>query len=176
MWVALHSDLLHHPKLGRLARHLGVPKPQALGHLAALWCWAAQYAEDGNLSAFDPEEIAEGGLWDGDPAVFLSALEKAGFIDTDPDGGRRIHEWDSYSGRILKARQAHKEAQARYRGKSEVISRDSHGDITVISRDAPERKGREGGWKGSRSRRGGVWGGDRTGFGCCCCCLLFSLF
>jgi len=144
MWVAVHAELLHHPKLRRLARNLGVPKAQALGHLAALWCWCAEYAEDGDLSSFDPEEISEGAMWEGDPATFLSALERSGFVDADPDGNRSIHEWESYSGRILRAREAHREAQARYRNKSEVISRDNHGDITVISRDAPERKGKEG--------------------------------
>ena len=122
MWIAVHAELLHHPKLSRLARNLGVPKAQALGHLTALWCWCAEYAEDGDLTAFDPEEISEGSMWEGDPATFVTALERAGFLDTDPDGGPRVHSWEEYSGRIRAAREAARERQARHRERDKGVT------------------------------------------------------
>lgn len=151
MWVALHTELLHHPKLARLARYLGVPKPQALGHLAALWCWCAEYAEGGDLSAFDAEEVAEAALREGDAAAFLSALEKAGFIDTDPDGSRRVHNWEEYSGRIRAAREAARERQARHRQRDSSVTealRTRDKNVTERDSHAPGGEGNRRGLEG----------------------------
>jgi hypothetical protein len=43
-WIEAHQELAHHPKIRRLARELGVPKAQAIGHLLMLWLWAVSYA------------------------------------------------------------------------------------------------------------------------------------
>ena len=60
-----------------------------LGHLHCLWWWALDYAQDGDLTGHDVEDIAEGGAWDGEPQTFLDALQEAGFLD-----GMVVHDWN----------------------------------------------------------------------------------
>lgn len=111
-WIESHQSLRNHPKLARLARQLGIPKPQAVGHLMYLWWAAVDYAPDGDLSALEVEEIAEMADWQGDAQAFYAALVKAEFIDVDPC---RIHDWEQYGGRLLTKREANAERQRKHR-------------------------------------------------------------
>jgi hypothetical protein len=58
-WLESHQDLRDHPKTARLRRRLGVSLPAAIGHLHLLWWWALTYADDGDLSGYDPDVIAD---------------------------------------------------------------------------------------------------------------------
>ena len=91
-WIKSHDTLAHHPKTLRLARRLGTTVPAAIGHLHLLWWWAMDYAEDGNLTGFDSEEIALACMWESEPGTFISALTVACFID-DREDGPHIHDW-----------------------------------------------------------------------------------
>jgi hypothetical protein len=101
-WLESHQELRDHPKTARLRRRLGVNLPQAIGHLHLLWWWALDYADDGDLSAFDPDVIADAGGWEGEAGLFVRALTAAGFLDED----LRIHDWDDYAGRLVDRRAA----------------------------------------------------------------------
>lgn len=113
-WIESHQTLGQHPKTRRLARYLGISLPTAVGHLHYFWWWALDYAQDGNLSKFEPEDIAEAALWEGDAATFLEALIKAGFVDRK---GQElvIHDWDDYAGRLIDKRKANRERQRKWR-------------------------------------------------------------
>lgn len=104
-WMEIHQELVRHHKVKRLARALGVSRPEAVGHLVFLWAWAYDHLPDGKTSDFEDEEIAEEAGWDGDPAVFRSALTACGWVD--PDG--HLHDWEEYSGRLLGKREANRE-------------------------------------------------------------------
>lgn len=103
MWIKAHSALARHPKTRRLARTLGISVPEAIGHLMMLWWWGTDYAQDGDLSSFDPEDIADAAGWDGDPDVLVEAMVScsprgSGFLDRTEDGWLVLHEWEEHCG------------------------------------------------------------------------------
>lgn len=112
-WIESHQEVWQHPKTRKLARLLGVSVPTAVGHLHGLWYWALSYAQDGIIGRFDPEEIADAVLWEGDPATFIEALISSGYADDGPDGAQ-LHDWYDYAGRLMDQRELQKE-QARLR-------------------------------------------------------------
>jgi len=118
-WLHSYSNLRSHPKTKKLARLLSVPVPQAIGHLHCLWWWVIDYVQDGDLSDVDPDVIADGAEWTGDPVLFIDALVNAtkerggsGFLDRDGDR-LVVHDFEEYIGRHME--RAAKDA-ARKRG------------------------------------------------------------
>lgn len=138
-WVESHQELWRHPKTKKLARLLGVSVPTAVGHLHGLWYWALDFADDGAVSQFDAEEIADAVMWDGEPQQLVEALEKSGFLDRNDDG-LFLHDWSEYAGHFAELREVKRE-QARIRKqrqrqrereeKAEILS---HADVTQVSR------------------------------------------
>lgn len=108
-WIESHQTLARHPKTRKLARLLDIPVPQVLGHLHLLWWWATDYAQDGDLTAFDNADIADGAMWEGDPDGFIKALAECGaggnvgFLELT-DLGYMIHDWDEYAGKLIERR------------------------------------------------------------------------
>lgn len=104
-WIESHQELGAHPKTRKLARILGLSRPAVVGHLQFLWWWAVDYAEDGDITRFDPLDIALGAEWEGEAQTFLDALVSAGFVDSDAQGVR-IHDWHDYAGKLIERRRA----------------------------------------------------------------------
>lgn len=105
VWIESHAALKDHPKTRKLARLLNVSLAAAIGHLHGLWWWAMEYAEDGDLHRYDAAEIAAGGLWEGDPAIFIDSLCEAGLMDgTTGSNNLAIHDWMDYAGRLVEIR------------------------------------------------------------------------
>lgn len=104
-WIESHQELAAHPKTRKLARLLDVSIPTAIGHLHCLWWWALDYAQDGDISRHEPEDIAIAALWEGDPGLLLTALRAARFIDD----GRCLHDWDDYAGKLIDRRVRNRE-------------------------------------------------------------------
>ena len=69
------------------------------------------YAENGDLSKYDADDIADAVQWDGDPEEFLNAMiecgpgDSSGFIEKDDAGNMFVHDWDKYSGRLVEKRE-----------------------------------------------------------------------
>ncbi len=120
-WLEAHQELPRHPKTKRFARMLKISIPQAVGHLFLLWWWAVDYAENGDLSKYDADDIADAVQWDGDPEEFLNAMiecgpgDSSGFIEKDDAGNMFVHDWDKYSGRLVEKREKNRQRQARVR-------------------------------------------------------------
>lgn len=114
-WIESHQELGAHPKTRKLAQLLGVHRMQVVGHLHALWWWALDYAEDGDLSRFDVADIALGAEWDGDPDKFVQALVEcgtrggAGFLDA-VDEGWFIHDWNQHTAPLRAVRNSSRRA------------------------------------------------------------------
>lgn len=113
MWIESHQSLRDHPKLIRAARRLKISRPQMIGHLHCLWWWALDYAQDGNLSAYDADDIAAAAEWTGDAADFVNALadaarigDRPGFLALQESGAFSIHDWNDYAGKLLDKRAA----------------------------------------------------------------------
>ena len=113
-WIPSHQELRSHPKTRKAARRAGVSLPTMIGHLHLLWYWALDLAEDGDLSKFDEEDLADGAAWEGDPEVFVAALVecgsggRAGFLTED----RQLHDWQEYGGKYAKRVQSARKAAA----------------------------------------------------------------
>jgi hypothetical protein len=144
-WVPSHQELAHHPKTLRLARALNVSVPTAIGHLHLLWHWTLGMAPDGDISKYDPEDIAVGSQWAGDPAVYVEALIKcgpggsAGFLDPD----LTLHDWTEYGGRYFRRSEAGKKA-AGVRWKNDGnANADANAYADSENRNAEERRGEE---------------------------------
>lgn len=118
-WLEVHQEVVRHRKTKRLARLLDVGRPQAVGHLIFLWTWAFDYAPSGDLSAFEPVEIAEESGWEGDPERFVSALQESGYMDASS-----LHDWEVYAGRLLTKRAANAQRARDARQRSAPRSRD----------------------------------------------------
>lgn len=103
-WIESHQSLLNHRKTGRLARALSVSKVTAVGHLHAFWWWCMDNAPTGVLAGIDPEDIADGAAWEGEPKAFIDALVYAGFVDSAP-GDECVHDWMDYAGKLIEKRE-----------------------------------------------------------------------
>jgi hypothetical protein len=77
-----------------------VTVPAAIGHIHCLWWWALEYAEDGDLSRFEDDEIAEATMLQGFSGLCIQALIDSGFVNAD----RTLHDWMEYAGRLVRAR------------------------------------------------------------------------
>ena len=121
-WIKLQQELAKHPKTKRLARTLGISKAETIGHLFLFWGWALDYADNGDISKFDAQDIADAAEWEGDPEAFLTAMtdcgpgDTAGFIERR-DGGIFVHDWEEYMGRLLERRKQEALRLQEYRAK-----------------------------------------------------------
>lgn len=106
-WLQIHQSLVNHRKTIKLARALGVPRPQVIGHLVLLWLWALDNAPDGHLED-DAETIAEVAMWPDDPAAFVQALVSVRLLDP-VDDGHDIHDWQDYAGKLIARRERNTE-------------------------------------------------------------------
>ena len=99
-WIESHQELGRHPKTRRMAKQLGVSLPAVVGHLHYLWWWAMDFAQDGDVTGFDNDEVAEAALWDGNSVEFFQALASSGFIDVIHEEGQDekciLHDWGQY--------------------------------------------------------------------------------
>ena len=142
-WIEAHQELPRHPKTKRFARMLKISIPQAVGHLFMFWWWALDYAENGDLSRYDADDLADAANWDGDPQEFLTAMIECGpggsygFIEKNDDG-MFVHDWEIYSGRLVEKREKNRQRQAKGRknNKSEKIKSES--ELKISAHDEVE--------------------------------------
>jgi len=101
-WIELHTILFKHRKLKIFARKLGIKFVHAVGHLTSLWCNVLELAEDGDITKWSKEDIAEYAGWEGDIGAFFNALinEDEGWLD-EQNGRLLVHDWLDYAGRYL---------------------------------------------------------------------------
>lgn len=130
LYTPSHVELAQHPKTRKLARLLGVSIPTAIGHLHLLWHFALKYAPDGDLARFDADEIADGCLWEGDPAPLFASFVNAGWVNNDAT----IHDWQEYGGKAIKQKEDNAERQQRWRDRHKTVSKPSpNRPVTVTS-------------------------------------------
>lgn len=140
-WIELHQSLRHHPKTKALARALCVDRAAAVGHVCCLWLYALEFAEDGDLSRFDPQDLADEMFYKGKADV-KAALAAAGFLDADGT----LHDWRTYVGKLLDKRAADAErkrtARAQSKGSPKDVLRTARGqakdDTADGSKDGAE--------------------------------------
>lgn len=141
-WIQIYSNLVRHPKVTNLADELGLscshtsPNAVAVGMLVSLWLWAAQNATDGDLSHCSDRAIAEAAEYKKKPAVLVSALIKARWLDED----RKLHDWEEYAALLHDIQTRNKENTKnrvrRYRERKKLkSSEEEHPDSNVTNGD-----------------------------------------
>lgn len=96
-WIESHTVLLRHRKLIMLSKDLRLKPVYTLGHLHSLWHAALEQADNGDLSSWSDEFIAESACYEGSAPQFVSLLQKHRWLD-----GKVLHDWLDYAGKYLK--------------------------------------------------------------------------
>ena len=131
-WIESHQSLMSHHKTRKAARLLGVKPVHLIGHLHALWWWALDYADDGDVTRFDAEDIADAAQWEDDAGELVEALtacgpgDAPGFLERTDDGRLVIHDWWDYAGKLVERRRADAERKRSSRH-PESVQRTSSG-------------------------------------------------
>lgn len=118
-WIKSHQEIGRHPKTRYLARLLGTSVPAVVGHLHIFWHWCLDYAQSGDLSRYEEDELADAAMWDGDAHVFVDGMINSGFID-DQDNVLQVHDWLEYSGSLMRVRAQNAERQRKCREKNQA--------------------------------------------------------
>lgn len=95
-WIESHTVLSRHRKVKDTARALRIRPAYLIGHLHLLWHAALEQAEDGDLTRWSDEFIAEAADFPGDAPQFVRLLRDHGWLD-----GRLLHDWTDYAGKYL---------------------------------------------------------------------------
>lgn len=144
-WIESNQELGRHPKSKRAARILNISVPAIIGHLHFLWWWCLEYAQDGDLSDYDVQDIADAANWEGDPEEFVQALldcgpgDSLGFLERDEYGHLHVHDWMDYAGRLIEKRQANAKRMKNARKKNVQQTCDERAGATVPNRTVPNR-------------------------------------
>ena len=125
------------------------PEVMVIGHFHYLAWWALTFAEDGNLSAERPVDVARNARWHGDPDKLIEALVDARLLardapygDPDKEGGSSIGElvihewWENYAGALVKERNRKRQSRSE-------ASADKRGQSTPKSKSVSKKKSRE---------------------------------
>lgn len=135
-FAQISTNLMFHPKLYKLSKILGVPKAQALGHLAAVWAWAVTYSPGGVIDPNDPTLDLHFLCEKNDSCTtkndLLNAMIEVGFIE-NRRGILHLHDWKDHTGWHLRNKAQNKERQAKFRckGKDSVtVTQGSNAGVT----------------------------------------------
>lgn len=134
-WIESHQGLRSHPKTRKLVRRLNASPAIIVGHLHFIWWWALDFAQDGEITQFDPEDISDACDWDGEPEEFFNALVEVGFIDK-VDDRYFLHDWYDYAGKLIEIRRKDAERKRKSRGQA----KESEGSPTDIRRTSERRR------------------------------------
>lgn len=159
-WIESNKELAIHPKTKRAAKLLGVSIPTMLGHLHLLWYWCMDYAQDGDLTDFEADEIADACMWEGEPDDLINALvncgpgKRKGFLEKDDDA-LLVHDWMDYAGKFMEQVQQQKERSKRKR----ELYGDEQLTHSVRKRDGDYCRycGKKVNWKDRKSADGGTY-------------------
>ena len=98
-WIEYHTALRDHWKIKRLSVLLEVEYITALGAISCLWLWAAEYAQDGDMSRFSDDEIRHATLCN-NSKMTREALKNCELINSK----NKINDWNKHGLKLLEAR------------------------------------------------------------------------
>ena len=101
-YINIDTTILRNRKFKKFKRFLEKDDQLAFGYLATLWINVLELAEDGDISKWSEEDIAEYAGFNGEPAKFFQALTVKDYALVDIIKGKRlIHGWLDFAGRYL---------------------------------------------------------------------------
>lgn len=98
-WIESHTILIRHRKVIELAKDLRLKPVYVIGHLHALWHVVLEQQEDGDLTLWSDDFIADSSCYQGDAPQYVSLLQKHKWLNN-----RIIHDWWDYAGRYLESK------------------------------------------------------------------------
>jgi hypothetical protein len=111
--AAMKQGTQIHPKFKSLAKALKLNQYEAVGILESIWMMACQFAgDDGDLSRFNPQEIADWMDWRGDSKELIDALVACRWLDSI-GGSLKVHDWLDHRPHYLKDRSRKQQAPKR---------------------------------------------------------------
>jgi len=141
-WTKIETAIVDHPKTWALARAWQTHPYMVVGFFVAFWGYLIEYHPDGNVDEV-PDEVLERFAAPctaralGVVGTVRDALRTTGWVDRDG----RWHDWDDYSGALVRKRRANAERMKQERlTKSD---RASHVQRTRAARARPRDKSLE---------------------------------
>ena len=116
-WIRLNTSFFGDSRTHKLRARIG---ECALWLVPRLWCFCAEHAQDGRLSEYLPEVLAEELRFSGDGRSLVESLKESGFVDAEC----QLTDWSAVYG-LAKARTESaaraREALAAKRAASSVV-------------------------------------------------------
>jgi hypothetical protein len=135
----LSTGFIAHPKTVKLRRRIGA---DGVLSLISLFGFTAQNKPDGQLTGMSDEDLAIAAGWDGEPAIFISALMECRFLD-DCDGHFAVHDWAMHNGWAANAesrsQQSRSAAEQRWKRKS-AMPTDANSNAVSIDQHSGQDK------------------------------------
>ena len=148
-WIKSSAEVEDHRKIIEVARELQIPPVYVSGHMHALWHSALKQREDGDLSEWSDQFIAEKSKYVGDAKIFVGLLRKYSLLGYFDEEGNIVsgtenllHDWLDYAGNYLyskyhtsnpkKLKEIYKKHQSAFRqpkGGLKVDFRQTKGDL-----------------------------------------------
>ncbi len=127
-WIAVGVELFRHPRFLDFIAELDVDEVRGVGYLVKFWTTAFRLVPDGDVSGMEPRKVARMTGWRGSPERMYEALTTSGLVDSTG----RIHDWDSWGGRLHKSRRDAAERMRNHRTPND-------GDAPEFEPDVRER-------------------------------------
>jgi hypothetical protein len=139
-WIKLRTNLHGDPAVIAMARALREDAFTIVGRLHALWAWADQHTDDGELPYTVLDDINDVVKKRG----FAEQMVRVGWLEHRPDEpGIIIPLWDRHNGRSAKKRCLDSEAQRRKRETHPDINRTMSETISDKKRREPDQRREE---------------------------------
>jgi len=103
LYITVETALTRKPKFKRLIRVLKIDVDKGLALLVRLWSNVLELAEDGDITTWSAEDIAEYSGWEKDPNFLYKTLLEAKWVEKN---GKftLIHDWLDHAGKYLKSK------------------------------------------------------------------------
>ncbi|TWT91654.1 hypothetical protein [Neorhodopirellula pilleata] len=100
-----------HPKFRSLQKRLELPVYAVVGILETVWMMAGQFADDGDLSRFTDDQIADAVDWPGDGSDLVEALVEHRWLDRTKNGVS-VHDWLEHCPKYVQDRLSKRQKRA----------------------------------------------------------------
>lgn len=144
-WIELHGAIFWNAKVVAAAKTLTRGDVHKLvGHLAALWTWAIDNAETGELGHLSPEAIATAAGWrvNAKASRFVDALTVAGLLERD-GSSLRIDNWHDYAGKLVERRRSERLRKAEERKRQDEQKQRELAATQELSAGSPPQRPQE---------------------------------
>lgn len=128
LWIKSYQATDRDPQTRKFCRLTGLDIPRAVGSLHMIWWWALDWAPDGNISKFEPVDLADAAHFDGDPAAFFDALVQSGYVSKTLEG-HEIVDWHNIGGQVIEGRKKAAQKKAKQREKAAAKKAAVPGDV-----------------------------------------------